>query len=146
VIDGIGPCLDWSQRGIAVFDLGIEGCIPQLRFARNPFIQRPGVGHLDAPGIDLRPLAQQVERPREGGKPVHAAGLRIEIHEVPAFAGVFADRLQPEILDVHRCEALLVLDLHRVEHAAIGVNADEEFPGRFEINEKLFRLHFVICD
>jgi len=45
--------------------------------------------------------------------------------------------LQVEVLDEHRREALLVFDLHAVENAPIGVDANKEFPGRFEIAQHL---------
>ena len=41
------------------------------------------------------------------------------------------------MFDEHRREALLVLDLHAVENAAVGVDADEEFLRGFEIAQGL---------
>lgn len=37
------------------------------------------------------------------------------------------------MLDEHRGEALLVLDLHGIEDAAVGINADKETVGRSEL-------------
>jgi hypothetical protein len=41
------------------------------------------------------------------------------------------------MLDEHGREALLVLDLHAVENAAIAVDADKEFLRGFEIFQNL---------
>jgi len=41
------------------------------------------------------------------------------------------------VLDEHRRKALLVLDFHAVENTAIGVDADEELFGWFEIAKDL---------
>ena len=43
-----------------------------------------------------------------------------------AFAHLILSRLQAEVLDEVRDEALLVLDLHRVKRAAVRVDSDEE--------------------
>src|SRR6185369_17176216 len=44
------------------------------------------------------------------------------------------------MFDVHRRETLFVFDLHAVENAAIGVDADKEFLGGFEIFQCLRRV------
>jgi hypothetical protein len=47
------------------------------------------------------------------------------------------------MLDEHRSETFLVLDFHAVENAAIGIDADKEFPRGFEIAEDLGGVHAV---
>jgi hypothetical protein len=42
-----------------------------------------------------------------------------------------------EVFDEHRRETFLVLDLHAVKDAAVGINADEKFAGRFEVAKDL---------
>jgi len=40
------------------------------------------------------------------------------------------------MFDEHRRETLLMFDLHAVEDAAVGIDADEELLGRFESRAK----------
>ena len=51
--------------------------------------------------------------------------------------GFVAERLQAVVLHKHRREAFLLLDFHRVEHAAVGVDADEEIVFWLEVAEDL---------
>src|SRR5258707_5524678 len=88
-------------------------------------------------GKDLWTFRKHVKGADECGKAIGTAGLGIKIHEFPIFAGVFAGRLEMEMFDKHWSEALLVLDLHAVENAAVRVDADEERFGRFEVLETL---------
>lgn len=74
----------------------------------------------------------------QGRKAIDAAGLGIEIDKVPRLAGVLAHPGQAEVLDHVRGKALLVLDFHRVKHAAVGIDADEIRVIRREIDHKLF--------
>ncbi len=60
------------------------------------------------------------------GKPVATAIARVEVHKFPHLPRVLAGWLEPEVLDERRAEALLVLQLHRVKHTTVAVNADEE--------------------
>src|SRR5258706_5687876 len=61
----------------------------------------------------------------------------MKVDEIPDFARIFADRLELEMFDVHGREAFFVFNLHAVENAAIGVDANKELPGRFEIAQHL---------
>ena len=85
-----------------------------------------GLWRRDVPRLHLRPLAQQVEHHHQRGPAIDAAPLGIQIDELGRLAGVPGDRLQAPILDDVGDEALFMLDLHRVEGAAIGVDADEK--------------------
>ena len=60
------------------------------------------------------------------GKSVGSPPLRIEIEKLGRLAHILGDRRQPVILDDVRYEAFFMLDLHRVEGAAVAVDADEE--------------------
>ncbi len=51
--------------------------------------------------------------------------MRVKIDELRRFAGEFADPLQFVMVDVIGDEALFVLQFHRVEHAAVGINPDQ---------------------
>ena len=64
---------------------------------------------------------------------VHPAVDGVEVGELPNAAGKLRRGLKFPVLDEGRSEALFVLDLHRVEHAAVGIKADEEFVLRLEI-------------
>ena len=80
-----------------------------------------------------RPLAKKPDSVDQSWESIAASGFRIEIAELPNLPGVFANRLQVPMFDKHGREALLVLDFHAVENAAIGIDADKELLGRFEI-------------
>ena len=60
------------------------------------------------------------------GKRLMPAALRIQIDELGRLAGVLADALQLVVVDDVGNEALLVLHLHRVERAAVGIDADQK--------------------
>ena len=67
---------------------------------------------------------EEIERHQIRGKAIGAAPLRIKVGELASLTGIFRHRLQAHVLDEGRDEALLVLDLHRVERAAVRVDAD----------------------
>src|SRR5205814_7975276 len=90
-----------------------------------------------------RPGAQQSDGLRQGREAIRAAVLGVEVDEFPDFTRVFADRLKLEMLDEHRGETLLVLDLHAVENAAVRVDPDEEFLRGFEVPQDLRRVHTI---
>ena len=60
-------------------------------------------------------------------KTVAAAGLAVQIHKFPDLPGVLAGALEVVGFDERRAEALLLLDFHAVENAAVAVEPDEEF-------------------
>ena len=70
--------------------------------------------------------AEELNGGYQGGEAVAASGLRVEVNELPCLPGVFAYGLEIPMLDKHGGEVLLVLDLHAVENAAVGIDADEE--------------------
>src|SRR5262249_13640689 len=61
-----------------------------------------------------------------GREAIGAAPLGVQVDELAGLPGVLGDRLQAHVLDKVGDEALLVLDLHGVEGAAVRVDADEE--------------------
>ena len=67
---------------------------------------------------------QPIELLDEGRKAVGPAAFRVQIDELGRFAGKFADALQAVVVDEIRDEALFVLQFHRVEDAAVRVDAD----------------------
>jgi hypothetical protein len=136
-VDGVGPDLDLGERGISVFDFGGEGGIAEFSFAGDPFVERFGVGNRNLSGDDFGPGTEQIKGAGEGGETIGAAGLGVEIDEVPGFAGVFADGLEAEMFYEHGRKTFLVLDFHAVENAAVGVDADEELASGFEIAKDL---------
>ena len=127
LVDRLGPGLHRCQRLVAPLHLCRQGGVAQFALSRDPLLQRPGIRHLDLASLHLRAFPEQAQRAHQRRETVRPPALRVEVHEVPAFPGVFADRLQVEMFDEHRGEALLVFDLHAVEDAAVGVDADEEF-------------------
>ena len=94
------------------------------------------LGDLRLAALDLVAVVEQVEDADDRLPAVAAAPFRVEVDEVPGVARVLADRLAVEMVNEIRAEALLVLDLHRVERAAVRVNADEELVLRLERLER----------
>ena len=92
---------------------------------------------MDVAGLHFRSLAQQIKRPGQGREAVGAASLRVEIDKLPHLPGVLTDRLQAVVLHKHRRETFLLLDLHRVEHAAVGIDADEKLAARLKVAQHL---------
>ena len=82
---------------------------------------------------DLRPPLQPFQRLDQRGKAVDPPALRVEVDELGGLAGVFAHALQVPVVDRVGNEALLVLQLHGVEGAAVGVDADEVIVFRFQV-------------
>ena len=85
-----------------------------------------GCGDVDAAGLHFRPAPQPVELLDERRKAIDPAALRVQVDELGRLAGVLAHALQLVVVDEIRDEALLVLQLHRVEDAAVGVDADQK--------------------
>ena len=137
VIHSVAPHFDVRQSLIALGDFGIECGIAELRFALHPFFDSREVGHLYATSLHLRACVQQMDRFRKCREAIRASILGIQVHKLPDFARVFADGLEVEGLDEHRSETFLMFDLHAVEDAAIGVDANEEFTGGLEIAQCL---------
>ena len=95
-----------------------------------------GLRDLDfhAAGEHLRPGGGPLQFLDQGRKAVDPPALRVQVDEVARLAGVLAHAGQPEILDHVGGEALFVLHLHRVEDAAVGIDADEKGVFRSEID------------
>ena len=83
------------------------------------------------------PFAQQVERHGERGEAVDAAPFRVKVHELGRFPAIARDGLQVEEPDGVGDEALFVLDLHRVERAAVRIDADEKVVFFLELVERV---------
>jgi len=91
-------------------DLG-ERLVRQRLARSNELPDLVPLRDLRVAGLHLGPLLQQVKDLDQGGPPVGAAPLRVQVHELARLAGVLADGLQPPVLDDVRGEAFLVLDL-----------------------------------
>jgi hypothetical protein len=59
-------------------------------------------------------------------KPIAAAAFGVEVDELRRLASIFAYPLQVIVIDERRNEAFFVLQLHRVEGAAVGIDADQK--------------------
>ena len=70
-------------------------------------------------------------------EPVAPTCFGIEIYKGPDFTGIFADGLKFKMLNEHWSKALLMLDLHRVKHTAVGIDADEKFAARLKVPQDL---------
>ncbi len=111
------------EVGIAgLFGFGLHGAAGELGFPLHPIAEAFEFGQVEAAGAHFGPLGEEVDRLEVGGEAVGAAVLGVEVYELAGFAGVLRDRLQAEVADEVGDEALLVLDLHAVEDAAIGVD------------------------
>src|SRR5690348_17374305 len=86
--------------------LRVEGGIAEFCFPFDPLIERGEVGHLHTARLHGRTLPEQSHRLRQRRETVCAAVLRVEVHELPDFAGVLAGGLKLEMLDEHRRETL----------------------------------------
>ena len=100
--------------------------IAELRFPRHPVDQPFGRGDVDAAGLHFRPAPQPIELLDERRKAIRPAALRIQIDELGRLARILAHALQLVVIDEVRNEALLVLQLHRVEDAAVRIDADQK--------------------
>jgi hypothetical protein len=69
---------------------------------------------------------QPFHRFHQRGKTIDPPALGIQIHEFRRLAGVLAHALQVPMIDNVRNEAFLVLQFHRIEDAAVRVDADEK--------------------
>ena len=136
-VDGVRPHLDLCQAVVAARDLGGEGGVAKLGFACDPFVECRIAWDLGLAGLHLGPVSQQAKCPHEGGETVDSPSLRVKVYELPYFPGIFTDRLQAVVLGEHRREALLLLDLQRVKHAAVGVDADKKTVARLEVVQHL---------
>lgn len=136
-VDAIGPRLDGGEGGVATLHFGVEGGVSEFGLTVDPLIDGVGVRDGHTAGGGLWSGAEEVEGAGEGGEAVGAAGFGVEVDKFPNLAGVFADGLEAEVFDEHRREALLVLDLHGIEDAAVGVDADEEVVGWTVVAEDL---------
>ena len=136
VLDGnihrIAPGLDRDEGFIASGHFSVQRDVAEFAFALHPFEQGRVTGNLHAARLDFLADPQQIKRANDGVKSVAATGFGVEVYKGPHFASVFADRLQRVVLDEHRGETFLMFDFHGIKHAAIRINADEEFLGRRE--------------
>ena len=104
-----------------------------------------GFGDVDAAGLHFRPAAQPVELLDQRRKAVRPAALRIQVDELGRLAGILAHALQLVVIDEVRDEALLVLQLHRIEDAAVRIDADQEIVLRRDV-ENMCRILLAACE
>src|SRR5208337_1071873 len=87
---------------------------------------------------------QQVEAHDQGRETIDPPPLRVQVDELRGLPRILRDRGQVVIPDDIRDEAFLVLYLHRVEGAAVAVDADKEFVALLELTQEtlgIARLH-----
>lgn len=127
-IDLLGR-VGFSERRDAYIGQRVLGVEEALQFGARGDFETP-LSHLGA-------VAQEVEHLLQRDPTVQAACGGSQVDEDGRLAGQSRDRLKVPVLDGVRREALLVLDVHRIESAPVRVHAHEELVLRFEIDEHL---------
>ena len=142
-VDSTGTVASFSQRNSAVelaapgpVDLRGELRVAELALPFDPGRELEELRHHHLPVDDVAPATAEIEREEDRLEAVDPARLGVEVHELPDLAGVLRGGLQVVVVDERRAEALLVLDLHAVEDAAVGVDPDVEVVGGCESVER----------
>jgi hypothetical protein len=137
-VDAGGPCQGRVQLGIRVLGrVLLQARGAQRVPGRDELLDPVATGDADPAGGDLRALGEKVEHTDQRDPAIQAAIRGVQVDELGGLPGQGRDRLQVPVLDRVGDEALLVLDLHRVEGAPVGVDADEEVLPRDEVDEHL---------
>lgn len=115
------------ERGAVGLDVLAEDLFAEAGFGGDPGFEFGGVDGGSELFEDFRAVIEKLEGADEGFEAVEAAGVGVEVDEVPGFAGRGADALETEAVDEGWAEAFLVFKFHAVEDAAVGIHADKKF-------------------
>jgi len=135
-VDRLAPRHGAVQLGAGVLSfVCCEALVALGVFGRD---KRADVRHfrdVNATRLHFGSLTQEVEDHYQRGPPIDAAPLRVEVHKLRSLSGVLGDCLEAPVVDDVGDKALLVLDLHRIECAAIRIDADEKRIFGLELDE-----------
>ena len=122
-VDRFGPLECPPQPPVArLFHRLFQCRVAQLRLTLDPVEQALGDLDLDASGLYLGTFPEPLERLDQCRKAVDPSALGVKVDELRGLAGVLAHTLEIPAIDRVRNEALLVLQLHGVKRASVGVD------------------------
>jgi len=89
-VDGIGPDFDRARPLLPFLTSEASVALPSWIRARS-ILRALCIGDLNFSSDDLRTFAEEVQRTDKRWESIRAAGLRVQIDELPNFASVPAD-------------------------------------------------------
>lgn len=125
-VDGQAPFQEPGQFAIlCARNLAFEGRVAQWKSRVDVGSQGIELGERNAGSLYAGVVHKQLKGAEQGREAIAAAGFGVKVCELGTGAEFLFARFQSPVLDDKGVEVLLLLHTHRVEYAAVGIDADK---------------------